>query len=273
MGLRKAIRLASDPTKIVTPRYREWLRKHVDDPYPDDVVKLIQKEMTKVQRDRRGSFSGSSAGSCLRAQEFGFLGVFPPIEAQPSTDLLAIFDDGRWRHLRWQANLLSARILDRIEVSLSWPAKLSEGSMDGAGTVRDDHPNRRWRGKEFGIELKGVNGFQFSRIIKSRNPQPTDKHLEQVDRYLLASGFDLFVVLYECKLTQQTYEWVIERDEDRIDESREELDALNEAVANKMLHPQLRSCSKRMGPSWASCSYAGKGGICEQWRDQGRNWI
>jgi hypothetical protein len=272
MGLRRAMRLAGDPTKIVTPRYREWLRNHSDDPYPDWVVELMRKELQKVQRDRRGSFSGSSAGSCLRAQELGYLGVIPPLEAQPTTDLLSIFDDGRWRHLRWQANLLSAAILGRIEVSLSWPAKRSAGSMDGAGIVPDDHPNPRWRGLEFGFELKGMNGFQFSRLIRSRNPQPTDKHLHQVDRYLLASGFDLFVVLYECKATQATYEWVIERDEERIAESLEELEALNEAVDMKMMHPQLMSCSKRMGPYWDGCPYAGRGGICEQWRDQGRRW-
>lgn len=273
MTLRETIRKAQDTTQIVTPAYRRWLRNHSDDPKPQWVADLIHAELTKRQRVRVGSFSGSTAGSCLRAQEFGFMGVHPPVEAKPSTDLLSIFDDGRWRHLRWQANLLAAGILTGIELSLPWPAMRSAGSMDGYGVVWDSHGNEAWRGKEFGLELKGVNGFQFSKIVKMKNPQPTDKHLAQIDRYFLSSGFDLFVVLYECKLTQATHEWVIERDEQRIQDSLEELQELNDAVDNKDIHPQLISCSKRMGPSWAGCPYAGKGGICEQWRNEGRTWL
>lgn len=274
MTLRNTMKMLDESRQIVTPRYRKWLRSGaLDQGYPDWVVELIQKELHKQSRDRTRSFSGSSAGACLRQQEFGFLGVPPPIEAHPSTDLLSIFDDGRWRHLRWQANLLSAAILGRIEVSLDWPAKRSKGSMDGAGIVPDDHPNPKWRGEEFGFELKGVNGFQFSKLVKQ--PIPDEKHLDQVVRYMLVSGLRLFVVLYECKLTQKTHEWVIERTpklERAISYSKEELDALNEAVDRKRLHPQLRSCAARMGPYWSGCAYAGKGGICESWRDWGKVW-
>jgi hypothetical protein len=271
MSLRKTIRALIDPDKIVTPAYRRWLRNHSDDPYPDWVVELIAKELRKQQRDRTGSFSGSSAGACLRAQEFGFLGVNPPVETLPSTDLIGIFDDGRWRHLRWQANLLTARILSSIEVTLDWPTKRSKGSMDGMGVVPADHPNPRWRGLDFGFELKGMNGFQYARAVK--DPLPIEKHLYQVDRYFLSSGVDLFVVLYECKLTQKIHEWVIERDDLRIKESEEELDDLNMAVDIQELHPQLKSCSHRMGPNWQGCPYAGKGGICETWRDEGKTWL
>jgi hypothetical protein len=271
VALRSTVRSLTDSRKIVTPAYRKWLRKHSDDPYPDWVVELMAKELRKQQRDRRWSFSGSSAGACLRAQEFGYLGIATAVEAQPSVDLLSIFDDGRWRHLRWQANLLSAGILRHIEVSLNWPAKRSKGSMDGLGVVPDDHPNLSWRGLEFGFELKGVNGFQFSKLIQQ--PLPKEEHLDQVDRYFLSSGVDLFVVLYECKLTQRTHEWVITRDEQRIQESAYELDELNAAVDQEELHPQLRSCSARMGPYWQSCPYAGKGGVCETWRDEGRLWV
>lgn len=271
MALRTTVRRMSDPTQIVTPAYRSWLRLHADDPYPDHVVELMVKELAKEQRDRTGSFSGSSAGACLRAQEFGFLGIAPPIEKLPDADLLAIFDDGRWRHLRWQANLLSAGILDRIEVPLDWPAKRSKGSMDGAGTVPDNHPNEAWRGLEFGFELKGVNGFQFSKL--SKNLLPKQEHVAQTDRYFLSSGLPLFVVLYECKLTQRTQEWVLERDELRIAESSDELDQLNEAVEDTFIHPQLRSCHARMGPNWEACPYAGRGGICESWDRQGKTWL
>jgi hypothetical protein len=247
MPLRTAVKRLTDETKIVTPAYR------------------------KGQRDRTKSFSGSSAGACLRAQEFGFLGVSPDVDQLPDTDLISIFDDGRWRHLRWQANLLSAGILKGIEVPLDWPLKRSKGSMDGWGVVWDDHPHKQWRGKDFGFELKGVNGFQFSKLVQKKMPK--DEHVHQTMRYFAVSGVDLFVVLYECKLTQRTHEWVLEPDEDMIADTIDELNDLNAAVDRQQVHPQLRSCSARMGPFWEGCPYAGKGGICETWRDQGKVWV
>lgn len=270
MALRRTLALLDDDRQIVTPAYRKWLANHSDDAYPDWVVAVITKELAKQQRDRRFSFSGSSAGYCMRRQEFDFLGVGADMNFKPSTDLLSIFDDGRWRHLRWQANLLSAGILDRIEVLLDWPAKRSKGSMDGVGTVPADHPRVDWRGEEFGFELKGMHGFVYANAVKK--PTPSEKHMEQVDRYFLVSGLKLFVVVYECKLTQQTHEWVIERDERRIRYSAEELDDMNEAVDRQRIHDQLRSCARRMGPAWADCPYAGKGGVCESWRDWGKTW-
>lgn len=271
MTLRSTVRRLNDATKIVTPDYLSWLKLHSDDPYPDWVVDLMRQELSKQQRDRTGSFSGSGAGSCIRQQLFGYLGVLPPIETLPTADLLAIFDDGRWRHLRWQANLLSAGILTAIEVSLDWPAKRSKGSMDGMGVVRDDHPNLSWRGKDFGFELKGMNGFQYPKAVKK--PFPDDKHMAQVDRYFLSSGVDLFVVLYECKLTQRFHEWVITPDMTRIQDQADELDDLNKAVDNQLIPDQLRSCAARMGPYWQACAYAGRGGVCESWRDGGKTWV
>jgi hypothetical protein len=270
MAIRTAVRRLNDATKIVTPAHRQWLRVHGEDPYPDWVVDLVAEQLAKAQRDRRRSFSASSAGSCLRAQEFGFMGVTPPVDAMPSTDLLAIFRDGKWRHLKWQADLLTSGIINQIEVPLDWPAMNSKGSMDGAGVVSDDHPNLSWRGLEFGLEIKGVNGFQFSKLIEK--PLPMDSHVYQTDRYFLSSGVDLFVVLYECKLTQRTHEWVLARDEVRIKESQEELEDLNQAVAARTIHSQLNTCARRMGPSWQSCPYAGRGGICETWRNEGKTW-
>jgi hypothetical protein len=271
MALRTTVRGLSDPTKIVTPAYRRWMRTHADDPMPEWVVQRIAEQLAKKQRDRRASFSGSSAGACLRAQEFGYLGIAPAVEQLPDVDLICIFNDGKWRHLRWQANLLAANILTEIEVSQSWIPKRSEGSMDGIGVVPDNHPNLDWRGLEFGFELKGVNGFQFAKLVKKELPK--DEHLYQVDRYFLTSGVDLFVVLYECKLTQRTHEWVLTRDDIRIKESLEELEDLNHAVDTQTLHPQLRTCAARMGPFWDGCPYAGRGGICETWRDKGKTWL
>jgi hypothetical protein len=270
MSLRETLRVMNAPNTIITSDYRRWLRKHHDDPYPDWVVELIRAELAKGGRDRSGSFSGSSAGSCMRAQEFEFLGVSPPMERQADTDLISIYDDGRWRHLRWQANLLTSRILSRIEFPLDWPAKRSKGSMDGLGVVKADHANVAWRGLNFGFELKGMNGFQYPRAVKE--PLPTPKHMQQIGRYFLSSGVDLFVCIYECKLTQKFHEWVITPDMVDMVEQQQEIDELNAAVDRQQIHPQLKTCAARQGPYWAACGYAGKGGVCETWRDWGKTW-
>lgn len=265
MSLRSTVRSLTDATKIITPDYRKWLAVHADDPYPDWVVDLLANELKKVQRDRRRSFSGSSAGTCLRAQELTYLGVQPEIDKLPGTDLIGIFDDGRWRHLRWQANLLTAGLLTRIEFPLDWPNKRMKGSMDGVGIVRTDHPNASWRGLEYGFELKGVNPFQYSRLVAKKYPKAD--HMAQIMRYFLTSGVDLFVCVYENKATQQFHEWVIRPDEELMLESQWELDELNKDADAERLRPQLKTCAARMGPYWEGCAFAGVGGPCERTKE------
>ncbi len=219
------------------------------------VAELIRTEITKQPRIRSNSFSSSAAGTCMRRQMFNYIGIDTGGVNDPQ--LQNIFYDGTWRHLRWQAVLLQAGILTTIEYPLSWPEKQSVGTMDGIGVVPDDHPNEKWRGLEFGFELKGMNtyGWQAAKEVK-------EDHLNQVHRYFLSGGFDLFVVVYEDKNTQQWKEWVIEPDPVRLEEQRAELDALNDYANNKVLPPMLEPCTKGTGTDWKYCPFSGKNGVC-----------
>jgi hypothetical protein len=174
---------------------------------------------------------------------------------------MAVFDNGKWYHLRWQANLLAAGIINRIEVPLDWPDMRSMGSMDGAGIVKATHPNKAWRGLEFGLEVKSVSPYLFPRWASE--PRPQLKHLFQVHRYLLSSGLDLFVVIYENKGTNEWKEWVVKPTRSFMRDSMAELQTLNDDIDNKTLHPQMLMCKARKGPHWHDCPFSGVNGTCE----------
>ena len=177
---------------IITPRLKKFLSENPNLVLDDWVADIIRDLITKRQRDRSGSFSSSASGQCPRRQILGYLGA--PVSSPPDPQTQQIFLDGTWRHLRWQATLLQAGIIERVEIGLPWEAMQSMGSMDGAGVVPGDHSVGQWRGLEFGWELKGVNTFQYKKML-----EPPDKFLDQINRYFLSGGFDLFVLIAEDK--------------------------------------------------------------------------
>ena len=184
---------------------------------------------------------------------------------------MAIFSDGKWRHLKWQADLLSARTITDIEFSLPWKRRRAVGTMDGLGIVADDHPQPAWRGELFGVEVKGVNAFQYTRLVAE--PYPMEYHMRQIHRYFVLSKMKLFSCIYENKSTQQFHEWVIRPVAKYMRESEEELAELNSAIEDRLLHRALAPCRHRMGKQWEGCRYAGRDGTCEsagRWPKHGR---
>lgn len=272
-----ADRIKAADNEIVVPQYRPWLKNHADEALPQWVVDIIAKQMTEQPRVRSGSFSSSSAGGCLRAQELEYIGAKVPSLQQPDSQLSNIYNDGKWRHLRHQANLLTAGIIDSIEVPIMWPEMRSRGTMDGKGVVPNDHPRKHWRGKPFGLELKGMFSWQY--VKRVRNDDPKESHLNQITRYMLASGIELFVYLVENKDSNEWWEKVFEPDRQRMEDQRRELAKLNKAVDEGKLHKQLLSCSKRLGGQWNNCNFAGEFGTCEsasstwmrKWKEQNKD--
>lgn len=254
---------------ILSVPYEAWLHAHRNQPYPEWVVARIAELLQARSRDRHASFGGSEAGLCLRRQELGFIGLdsisrhlSEEFTAVIDTGLLNIFNDGTWRHLRWQANLLTAGIVSDIEYPLHWRSMRSRGTVDAVGIVQDDHPREEWRGKFYGVELKGMNSWPYRKYVEE-NAQ-MEKHKGQFSRYFLSGGFDLFVVLYEEKDTNQYKEWVFEPDPQLMADARTELEKLNSATDARILHPPLKSCTLRIGKAWKDCPFAGRGGICER---------
>jgi hypothetical protein len=259
LDIKSLIRATKNTDTIITGPLTEFLITKGDEALSREVGELMFKLLTTPPRYRGDSFSASSAGKCERAQVFQFLAMGDEVvDAQ----LQNIFNDGKWRHLRWQATLLMAGILTDVEDPLFWKRKKSRGTMDGSGIVPMDHPRARWRGQEFGFELKGDSTFLFQ---SHKANGPKEDHLNQVARYFLMSGFKLFVILYEDKSTQEWHEWVFDADEpemrQRIEDQRAELDRLNHAVDREKLPPMLPECVKR-GQAFRSCGFGGVGGVC-----------
>lgn len=270
-SLTKTIRAAQMGSEyIVTPRLNTFLMQNPNLVVDDWVADKIREQIVKQPRVRSGSFSSSAAGMCARRQVFMFKGIVP--DGVNSPQLQSIFYDGTWRHLRWQAVLLQAGILSDIEFALHWEAMRSVGTMDGIGVVPDDHANKDWRELEFGFELKGINTYGFKKV---KEEGPKDDHLRQVHRYFLSGGFDLFVIIYEDKNTQQWEEFVITPDDALLASQREELRLLNGYVDLKAIPPMLPECQAKTGDQWTKwCPYAGTGGICEHtvdWETEGTN--
>ena len=261
LDLKQIIKAAQGTDKIVTPIIRDWLMQHGDDALDEDVARWVYEQLITKPRERHSSFSASSAGSCLRAQELQFLAM--PGQDTIDPRLQNIFNDGKWRHLRWQAMCMMSGALIRAEMPLFWRSKRSRGTIDGLGIVTDDHRRTMWRGLEYGFELKGVNPFIYHRAVKG-DPEIKHEHLCQVHRYFLMGGFDLFVVLYENKGTQEWYEWVIEPDDEYMEIARQELDDLNDSIDNQKLSKMLPQCRIGKG-AFKECTFGMTSkGACHQ---------
>lgn len=252
--------LVNAKNEIVLPRYNQWYMEHQQDPYPQWVVDLIDRELTKVSRRRVGTLSSSSAGSCLRRQIFEYLGT-------PSTEKLTlankrIFDAGDWIHLKHQANLLSAGIITNIEVFLPWAKKRSFGTADGLGVVPKNHSVPEWRGKEFGLEIKSMNSYTWDYYRKKS--KLSEIYQKQNDRYFLSSGWDLFVFLCENKDTGELFEIVRDRSKTNLSDAEEELELLNGFIDRKELPKVQFECERDEG-DFKSCKFAK---ICKEakWR-------
>lgn len=257
LKLGSLIRAVKSRDLVVTPRLNVWLLGHPELTLSDATLKRLHDAIEGIRnpRDRSDSFGSSSAGSCLRAQVFEYLGTD---QGGIDPKLQQIYNDGKFRHLRWQATLLEAGILDDIEVPLAWPDRRSVGTMDGVGTVPTDHPREEWRHLEFGFELKGANTFTYKTIV-AEGPL---RYLSQVHRYFLSGGYDLFAIVVEDKNSQDWTEWVIEPDPELLVEQRAELDVLNRAVDTETLPSMLVTCRKQVGEVFRNCSFGGRHGPC-----------
>lgn len=147
--------------------------------------------------------------------------------------------------------LLEADILTDIEVPLVYPNDWNlKGSMDGVGV----HP--KW--DEFVFELKG-----WSALID----EPKPEHVEQVHRYMLASGIYVASMIYEHKSSQNWREFIVEWDDKIGLRVEEELERLNLAVTNQELPEILHACAQKTG-LYKTCPYRHSCLDLENW-DQG----
>jgi hypothetical protein len=190
----------------------------------------------------------------MRRQEFQFLGM--PVPGVYDPQQKRIFLNGTWMHLRNQAVLMAAGILDNIEITVKKPSQRARCTMDGMGVAKEG----RYEGAHFGFEMKSRNENAYNWQLIRGVDEGTRK---QVDFMFLLTGMDLFVVFNEQKNNQAVHEWVIVRDDDRVREVAKQIKEMNAAIDNQRLHPQLPECQKQLKTGeFYKCPYGGEGGVC-----------
>lgn len=240
MKLKQAVRFAKMNSRI-TPRLTPWLVKHpsgiriTSEETAQRVMSILKPTIAK---SRAGAFHPSQLYQCQRAQVYGYHDA--PALAKYDPVLQNLFNDGHFRHLRWQIMLLEAGILTDIEVGIHVPELMLEGSIDGV------NQDEGWM-----FELKGTSQYK---MVQSRGAMPA--HIKQVHAYLLASGLQEAVIVYEDKSNQQWQEIAIHRDPKIIDEIHEILSELNDSIKNGVLPERLEECEAQTGATFNSCPYS-----------------
>src|SRR4029077_9781312 len=105
-----------------------------------------------------GAWHPSSIHRCPREQVFSFLGV--PRQERANPGLQHVFNDGHWRHVRWQVALLQAKLLTDVEVSIHDKQQRIAGHLDGL------------KKNEYLFELKGIHTMQYKTILDA----PKEEH-------------------------------------------------------------------------------------------------
>lgn len=200
---------------------------------------ILTKNADRVatgQRDRGGSWSASSAGACLRQQQFTFLrfkGLEPDEKAQ------RIFANGDYLHLRWQVAGLVAGWLKDAEVPLTHEGRV-RGTMDG---------DLEW-GEV--LELKSINARGFEQVMEFG---AKEGHKMQASAYGMCTGYTGVRFVYENKNTQDVKEIFFEI----TDEWREKVLAqwveLNRLTEERTLAPMLHDCVNERGFAFRYCDF------------------
>lgn len=238
---------------IITPVLNEFVVKW-DQNISEEAANALNKNVRTKQRDRSAAWSASGINKCMRRQELAFLGM--PQGGTTDSHLMLIFDHGTWIHRKWQAILMTAGILDSVELTIKKRSIRARCSMDGEGVAKIG----RYQGSDFGFELKGRNDFQYNKQVVLGIDEGTRA---QVDFSFMLSGLDLWVVLNENKNNQQLKEWIFVRDTDRVKVMREKVKELNKAIDTQKLHPMLPECVKQLkGGEFYACPFGGPGGVC-----------
>lgn len=215
----------------ISARHDRWMRKNSNPHYTEAALDFGREQLAAQARprDRRGTISSSSLGSCWRRQQFTFMGVK---EEPPQPKLAGIFQNGTFMHIRWQMAGMTEGWLVAPEVPVPTNAFRLSGTMDG---ITD---------KDSVVEFKSCNSNKFRQVLAFG---PLPGHEVQLATYLLTSGREKGVFIYEDKDTQDYTEIVKTADELPLDEVAAGANMLWERIDNRVLVEPLEECLAKSG--------------------------
>lgn len=251
-------RIKAGKQLVITQRIEEWLVANpqgVTVQTPELMRVLVDLVQRPPNMNRGGKFH-SNRGTCERAQVFTYIGL--PERQRYMPELQNIFNDGTWRHIRWQLMGLMAGVFTHVEVSAQGgklytagndPVPYDTSAADSMRLgLRADAVNFD---EGFGVEIKGTGNLDW--VIKNGiSPQ----HLLQCHSYFYTfPELSRWVYVAEDKRSQKWREIVIERDPRIVREVANELADLNAYVDKKVLPPMLMPCKAKTGENYDQCPY------------------
>lgn len=250
-------------TQRVTPLIETFLMDNPEGVIWDDAGfalfrEIVQRAQGNDAAGRAGRFGASSRGTCKRRQMFSFLGM-PSLRIM-DPEVQNLFNDGKWRHLRWQMMLVQSGAATHAE----WPAVLKKFRMKVSMDALN--ADERWI-----FELKGDR--YIPRILGEGIPEA---HVLQIHSMLLVTGWSEAVYIMEDKGTQQWREFAVTKDPAIMRVVREEMEELNSHVERRVLPDVLPACAVKEGP-YRTCPYARQcidrhQTVGNQWPDEPGDW-
>lgn len=176
----------------------------------DIVTKLLKEQNSRINsRSKRTSYSGGSAGGCMREQALN-IAMGQGGTKEPSYGLSLIFEDGNWRNLKWIVEFERMGILKAYEqtnynpkINLSWTP---DARLDLS----------KYYGKEYSdvpCEIKGMNDREFKEFRRrSGRGNFASSRIMQIHAYMIAEDKDYWLIFAENKNTQDIEEYWCKRD-------------------------------------------------------------
>ena len=217
--------------------YRDQYDEYIEHRDVDAERSYIDGIMRRPEAKRKGKWSASDSGSCLKRRQLTYLGM---PQKKPNSRALNIFANGDYVHIRHQAFGFAGGFIMSAEVPILLPEHNLRGTADAIATNGD------------GLEFKSINERGFARLATFG---PDKKHVEQVHAYDLALNLKRWRLIYENKNTQDIAEFVINIDPVLRAKIITDLSTLNTLTDNHVFNPMLRDCLQETGFEYTYCPY------------------
>lgn len=168
----------------------------------EDFALLRQLFVRSATRDKT-VFSPSGANACARFLVLEKFEEFTPLQRFDSRTQ-TIFDDGNWRHLRWQMLFHKMGLLEDAEVFKSKGKWRTGGSFDVRLWLRVGTEK-----KLVILDIKGANASKWNHVNHTKRAEYN--HVLQVHMYMYLHNIDTAIVWYENKNTNEICEIRIKR--------------------------------------------------------------
>lgn len=251
----------SDSTTILNKLMKHMLEREADplQPLVDEYYQIREKKDRRLRghwldMDDRlrpgGRFSPSSMCGCMRQAAFRYLGVPGSSRINPEREML--MDDGKWRHLKWQAIFRDMQMVLGKKtfkvISTEGPIAIPElyiaGNSDAVVKIE---------GVKWVIDIKGANSRSWSWTHDNEAPDP--RYVRQLITYCKGHDIPRGLLWYDNKDNQQTRGYVVNLEDHLWQEVAEWVEEVILFMEEREVPPMAVDC-ERGNFMYNKCPYA-----------------